>query len=167
MGACWLIWKTDGVLQTRAVGWAGKTLGFTVLGMVAVSAATPIVSPRIFDKWFSFPEILTLAPLPIVSAGVFATLFFLLRHLPMQNDRYSWDPLVLVGSIFVLGFVGMDYSFYPFVVPEQMTIYEAASATESLVIFLVGTLFVLPVILGYSLFSYYIFRGKATELRYD
>jgi len=69
--------------------------------------------------------------------------------------------------IMVLGFFGLAYSFYPYVVPEQMTIYEAASAPESLFIILVGTLFVLPVIIGYSIFSYKVFAGKASDLRYD
>ena len=67
----------------------------------------------------------------------------------------------------VLGFFGMAYSFYPFIVPEKMTIWEAASATESLSIILVGTLVVLPVILCYTVLSYVIFRGKATKLSYD
>jgi len=66
-----------------------------------------------------------------------------------------------------LAYGGMAYSFYPYIVPEQITIYEAASAPESLFIILIGTVFVLPAILGYTMLSYYIFRGKASELRYD
>jgi cytochrome bd ubiquinol oxidase subunit II len=67
----------------------------------------------------------------------------------------------------VLGFFGLAYSFYPFVVPERLTIWQAASAPESLFIILVGAVFVLPFIAGYTAFSYYVFRGKASELRYD
>ena len=70
-------------------------------------------------------------------------------------------------ALFALAFAGMAYSFYPYVVPEKLTIYEAASAPESLFIILFGTLFVLPTILAYSALSYYIFRGKASALRYD
>ncbi len=69
--------------------------------------------------------------------------------------------------IMILGFFGLAYSFYPYVVPDQMTIDEAASAPESLLIILAGTLFVLPVIIGYSIFAYRVFGGKAAELRYD
>jgi cytochrome d ubiquinol oxidase subunit II len=65
-------------------------------------------------------------------------------------------------ALFVMGFAGMAYSFYPYVVPEQLTIYEAASAPESLFIILIGTCFVLPMILGYTALAYTVFRGKAT-----
>jgi cytochrome d ubiquinol oxidase subunit II len=85
----------------------------------------------------------------------------------LKNDRLSWTPFTAAVGLFTLAYCGMAYSFYPYVVPEQITIYEAASAPESLFIILFGTLFVLPAIFGYTLLSYYIFRGKATELRYD
>ena len=67
----------------------------------------------------------------------------------------------------MVSFAGLAYSFYPYIVPERLTIYEAASAPESLLIIFVGTVFVMPVILGYTVLAYVIFRGKATELRYD
>jgi cytochrome d ubiquinol oxidase subunit II len=76
-------------------------------------------------------------------------------------------PFVATIALFSLGFAGMAYSFYPFIVPEAITIHEAASAPESLAIILVGTLIVLPTILAYSILSYWIFRGKASTLRYD
>ena len=67
----------------------------------------------------------------------------------------------------MLGFLGLAYSFYPYVVPDKLTIYEAAAAPESLMIILIGTLFVLPAILIYTAFAYYVFRGKARDLSYD
>ena len=85
----------------------------------------------------------------------------------MDGDRWAWSPFAATMALFALSFGGMAYSFYPYVVPDRLTIYEAASAPESLIIILVGALFVLPTILGYTALSYYIFRGKATELRYD
>jgi cytochrome d ubiquinol oxidase subunit II len=85
-------------------------------------------------------------PLPILSLGVVVGLWVILRQLPMERDRYCWVPFAGATALFVLGFCGMAYSFYPYVVPEKLTIYEAALAPESLVIILVGTLFVLPVI---------------------
>jgi cytochrome bd ubiquinol oxidase subunit II len=85
----------------------------------------------------------------------------------MANDHYAWLPFVATIALFTLGFLGMAYSFFPYVVPEAITIYEAASAPESLTIILIGTMFVLPVIIAYSILSYVIFRGKATALRYD
>lgn len=163
IGAVWLIWKTEGKLQIRAIGWAKGGIWGLVLGIVAISMATPFVSTRIFDKWFSWPEMLYLAPLPIASAGLVAFLWWL----PLTGDRWSWTPFAAATALFTLAYGGMAYSFYPYVVPEKITIYEAASAPESLFIILIGTLFVLPAILGYTALSYYIFRGKATALRYD
>jgi cytochrome bd ubiquinol oxidase subunit II len=167
IGACWTILKTDLDLQVKAVGWARGGIWGVLLGMGAISMATPLVSPRIFDKWFSWPEMLLLAPLPILSALVLASLWWSLRRLPHGLDHWAWFPFAAATLLFVLGFSGMAYSFYPYVVPEKLTIFQAASAPESLWIILVGTLVVLPMILGYTILSYVIFRGKATKLSYD
>ena len=167
IGAAWLILKTDGRLQEKAVHWARGGIFGVVLGLGAVSLASPLVSPRIFDRWFSVPEIFLLAPLPLFSAALIAVLWAVLRRLPTRDDSFAWVPFVAAVSLFVLGFFGMAYSFYPYVVPEQLTIYEAASAPESLFIILVGTCFVLPMILGYTVLAYTVFRGKATALSYD
>lgn len=94
-------------------------------------------------------------------------LWAVLQRLPMPDDRWCWVPFVCSTLLFVFGFGGMAYSFYPYVVPEQLTIYETANAPESLFIILIGTLFVLPVIAIYSVIAYVIFRGKATKLSYD
>jgi cytochrome d ubiquinol oxidase subunit II len=167
IGAAWLIWKTENQLQRRAIRWAKGGIWGLVLGIVAISAATPFVSTRIFDKWFSLPEIFYLAPLPILSGALVAFVWWQLSRLPLQNDRWSWTPFAAAIALFSLAYGGMAYSFYPYIVPEKITIYDAASAPESLFIILIGTLFVLPAILGYTMLSYYIFRGKATALRYD
>jgi cytochrome d ubiquinol oxidase subunit II len=167
IGAAWTILKTDGALQIKAVGWARGGIWGVVLGMGSISVATPLVSPRIFDKWFSFPEVVTLAPLPLMSGLLVALLWVALRRMPTRDDSFAWFPFVGATVLMVLGFFGMAYSFYPFIVPEKMTIWEAASATESLSIILVGTLVVLPIILCYTVLSYVIFRGKATKLSYD
>lgn len=167
VGACWLILKTEGALQLSAIRWARRTLFVSIAGMIAVSMATPLVSDRIFSKWFSYPEILALAPLPIITGALFIALFIIINKMPLRDDRYAWAPIVLTGAIFVMGYTGMAYSFYPYVVPDRMTIYEAASAPESLLIILWGAMVVVPVIIGYSIFAYSVFRGKATDLRYD
>ncbi|MBS1302937.1 cytochrome d ubiquinol oxidase subunit II [Loktanella sp. SALINAS62] len=167
IGATWLILKTDGALQSHAIRWAKGGIWGLIMGIGAISLATPFVSARIFDKWFGMPQMLYLLPFPVLSATLIGFLWWKLRRLPRENDRWAWSPFVSATALFVLAFGGMAYSFYPYVVPEQITIYEAASAPESLLIILVGTLFVLPAILGYTVLSYYIFRGKATELRYD
>lgn len=167
IGAAWVILKTDGRLQEKAVAWARGGIWGMVLGMGAVSLATPLVSQRIFDKWFGWPETLMLSPLPIASLLLVAILWTMLRRLPARGDAWAWVPFAAASALMVLGFAGMAYSFYPYVVPEKLTIYEAASAPESLMIILVGTMVVLPTIIGYSIFAYTVFRGKATKLSYD
>ena len=167
IGATWLIGKTEGALQRKAVRLAQVCLFGVIAGMAAVSLASPLVSPRIFDKWFQVPEIFLLAPLPLISAGLVVGLWVTLRHLPDRQDRWCWAPFCAATALFILAFSGLAYSFYPYVVPEKLTIYDAASAPESLFIILLGTVFVLPAILGYTVLAYTVFRGKATELSYD
>lgn len=167
IGACWLILKAQDDLQRKAVGWARVGIWGAAGGLLAVSLATPAVSPRILDKWLSVPEILLLAPLPLGSLACLAVLWLSLRAQPRADHAFDWVPFVATTCLFVLAFTGLAYSFYPYVVPDALTIYAAASAPESLMIILIGTLFVLPVIVGYSALSYYVFRGKATALSYD
>jgi cytochrome d ubiquinol oxidase subunit II len=167
IGACWLIVKSEGALQARAVAWARRGLGGVLLGLAAVSVASPLASPRIFDKWFSVPEIVLLAPLPLLSAALIGLLAFVLRQLPEAGERWALVTFAAAALLFALAFAGLAYSFYPYVVPDRMTIYEAAAAPESLIIILVGVAVVLPIIAGYSVLAYTVFRGKATALRYD
>ncbi|MBO6900657.1 MAG: cytochrome d ubiquinol oxidase subunit II [Rhizobiaceae bacterium] len=167
MGAAWLIYKSEGELQVKAVRWLRHALIVTALGMAAVSLATPWASPRIFEKWFALPHLFWLLPLPLISGVLFLWLFALTFRLPAPGDRHALTPFLILATIFALGFAGLAYSFYPFVVPDRMTIWEAAAAPESLAIILVGTAFVLPVIIGYSFYAYRVFGGKAGDLRYD
>lgn len=167
IGACWLIMKTEGELQRKSVRWARLSLWGTMLAIALISISTPLVSERIFDKWFSFPNIVLLAPIPLITGALVIALEILLRQLPKPNDRWCWVPFVTTISIFVLCFHGLAYSFYPYIVPDQLKITEAASAPESLMIILVGALIVLPVLIGYTFLSYKIFHGKAKDLSYE
>lgn len=166
VGACWLILKTEGSLQEKSIRWAKYHLINSVVGLATVSLATPLISERIFDKWFSFPQMVFLAPIPIITGILIVALYLMLRKMPFENDKYCWAPFAMTISIFVLSFIGLAYSFFPYIVPNQMTIVEAASAPESLIIMLVGAVIVLPVLIGYTALAYYVFRGKATELSY-
>jgi len=167
IGGCWLIMKCEGELQQKAVKWARLSLYSTVVGIILISLTTPLVSPRIFEKWFSIPEIFMLAPIPAVTGVLVFAVWFTLRKLPTPNDNFSWLPFSMTIGIFVLCFYGLAYSFFPYIVPEKLTIVEAASSPESLMIILVGALIVLPVLIGYTALTYWIFHGKAQELRYD
>ncbi|WBQ14183.1 cytochrome d ubiquinol oxidase subunit II [Hyphomonadaceae bacterium BL14] len=167
IGATWLIYKTDADLQRKAVAWARRGVWGVAVAIATISAVTPLASPRIWDKWFTLPQLIFLAPLPILSAVLLIALAMVLRRMPMADDRLAWSPFALVSGLVVLAFIGLAYSFYPYVVPERMTLYEAAAAPGSLAIMLVGAVVVVPVIIGYSVLSYWVFRGKATDLRYD
>ena len=166
LGACWLIWRGEDDLQRRAILWARQALVATIIGVVIVSIATPLASPRIFERWFALPQLLGLAPIPVATAGLFLVAFLTLRHMPRADHRLDWVPFAATIGIFVLCFQGMAYSFWPYVVPDRLTIFEAASAPQSLFIILIGALAVLPMILGYTVFVWRIFGGKARALTY-
>jgi cytochrome d ubiquinol oxidase subunit II len=167
IGATWLIHKTDGALQAKALAWARRGLWAVVAGIAAVSLATPLVSERIFGKWFTTPEIYWLAPLPLLSGAAVLGVMALLRRMPFAGDRWNWAPFAISSGLFATAYLGLAYSFYPYVVPDRLTIYESAAAPESLLIILIGACFVVPTIIAYSILAYVIFRGKATALRYE
>ncbi|MBX9750114.1 MAG: cytochrome d ubiquinol oxidase subunit II [Roseococcus sp.] len=166
IGACWLVWRGEDALQQLAAHWARRALYVSWAGVLVVSAATPIASPRIFERWFSLPEMLGLAPIPLATGGLFLLLHIFLRRFPRADHSLDWVPFAATAAIFVLCFQGLAYSFWPYVVPERLTIFEAASAPESLIIILVGALAVLPMIGLYTFFIWRIFGGKAQELKY-
>ncbi len=170
LGATWLIMKTEGALQLRAIAWARGSMLLCAAGVAAVSVATPLVSQQIFDKWFSFPEILLLAPIPAVTAGLFVLTYLILRKLPALlaagTDSFCWIPFAATVGIFMLAFTGLAYSLFPYLLVDRMTIWQAASAPESLKIILIGVVVVLPTIIGYTVYSYRVFWGKAQPLSY-
>ena len=167
IGASWLIMKTEDVLQRHAVRWARYSVYGTIVGIALISIATPMVSERIFHKWFDFPNLILLAPIPIMTGLLLLALVFILRELPRPDDRYCWAPFALTVAVFVLCFYGLAYSFFPYIVPERLTILEVASAPESLKIILVGVLIVFPFLIGYTILAYRVFHGKARDLSYD
>lgn len=170
LGAGWLIMKTEGALQHKAVVWAQRALWGTALGVVAVSVATPLLSPRIFEKWFSWERLPLLAIIPIITAALFFIVWRSLRRLPVRlaggNEYGIWVPFVGTVGIFVLAFYGLAYSLFPYLVVDRLSIWQAASAPESLMIVFLGTCVVLPVIIAYNIFVYRIFGGKAEALDY-
>jgi cytochrome d ubiquinol oxidase subunit II len=167
IGACWLIWRTEGALQKRAVAWARMTLWVVAAGIVGVSLATPLASPRIMARWFEMPNLLLLAPLPLATAALVVGLASLLRHMPLPGDALRRVPFWAAVALFCLSFAGLAWSFFPYIVPERLTLFQAASAPESLSLILIGAAFVLPVILAYTVLAWRIFGGKALDLRYD
>ncbi|WP_144185834.1 cytochrome d ubiquinol oxidase subunit II [Elioraea rosea] len=167
IGAAWLIWRCEGALQRRAVAWARRSLWGVALGIVGVSVATPLASERIFHRWFDFPNVMLLAPMPLMTLALVAGLVALLRHLPLPGDALRRLPFWGAVGLFCLSFAGLAWSFFPYIVPEQLTLWQAAAAPESLSIILAGALVVLPVIAAYTVLAWRVFGGKAMDLRYD
>jgi len=166
IGACWLILKTSDDVQTYAVTAARRAVVLTAIGLIAVSIANPLVSNEIMEKWFGFPKTLYLAPLPLLTLVLLFTLYRLLGKLTLQPGKHEVWPLIMTICIFILSFAGLAYSFYPMIVPGRLSVWDAASSADSLRFILSGCVVVLPAILAYTMISYYVFRGKMTELSY-
>jgi len=166
IGAAWLVMKTEGELQLRAACWARKCGWLMALGIVAVSIVNPLINPAIFAKWFGSPLIVLLLVIPVFCAVLFFIVDRYLKGFPYPQDFGCWIPFAAAAMIFLLSFIGLAYSFFPYVVPNQLDIWQAASASESLMFILYGALIVLPTILVYTAISYKIFWGKATQLKY-
>lgn len=154
LGAAWLVLRTDGELQKKAILWARWGLGWVALGVVLVSLATPLASQTVRDKWFAFPLLLFVSPLPVLSVVCGVLLW---RSLG-KSDR---APFFYAVAIYVLAFVGLAYSLFPYVVMDRMTIWDAAAHPSALRFMLVGALLVLPFIFGYTIYVYRVFAGKA------
>ncbi|HEX2333268.1 MAG TPA: cytochrome d ubiquinol oxidase subunit II [Burkholderiales bacterium] len=154
LGATWLVLRTDGPLQAKARAWARWGLVWVALGVALVSLATPLVSETVREKWFDFPRTAALMVLP---GGTLAIWLWVWANL----GRSEWKPFVGAVAIYVLAFIGLAYSLFPYVVIDRMTIWEAAAHPSALVFVLVGTLIVLPFIIGYTIYAYRVFRGKA------
>lgn len=174
LGAGWLAMKTEGALQHRALRLGHRALYFTAAGIAAVSLATPLVSPRIFEKWFSLETFFALLPIPLMSAAlvVLLAVFFtrLTRDAASGNARglarWAWAPFAGAVALFLLAFLGLAYSLFPWLVVDRITLWDAAAAPESLMIVLVGAAVVVPTIVGYTAFVYRVFWGKAEPLSY-
>ncbi len=165
LGACWLIMKTEGPLQERAIHWARQAWWPVVVGMGLISVATPWISQTVRERWFSLPEFIALMAIPLMTAVALGTTRLVLGRAIVRGPL-CWLPFVLLIGMFVLGFLGLAYSIYPFVVIDRLTIWQAASSPAALKVILIGVCISVPAIAAYTVFSYRVFHGKATELTY-
>jgi cytochrome d ubiquinol oxidase subunit II len=166
LGATWLVIKTEGDLHRRALAWSRGAVFFTLAGVAAISLATPIASAEVMEKWFSWPRVLWLAPLPVATAVAFAGIWHWAGRLQAGSTHREWVPFVLDCLVFLFAFAGLAYSLFPYLVLDRMTIWQAAAAEASLWIVFVGTCIVLPFVIGYTVFAYRVFWGKARHLTY-
>ncbi|MFO1398313.1 MAG: cytochrome d ubiquinol oxidase subunit II [Burkholderiales bacterium] len=154
LGCTWLIFKTTGDLQRRMVA-IGRPLTLIVLAVIAViSVWTPLTHPAIAERWFTMPNLLYFSPVPLLVALVTWQLLVRLRGEP------NAAPFVLTLCLVFLGYSGLGISIWPYVVPPSITLWDAAAPPQSQGFTLVGALLIIPMILGYTGWSYYVFRGK-------
>jgi len=154
LGACFLIMKTEGALQERMFSIA-LPLGAAVLAAIAgVSLWTPLLDPAIAARWFSWPNLAYLSPVPLLVAAIAYGLF---RSLAAGREVL---PFIMAILLFLAAYAGVAISMFPYIVPRTITVWEAAAPDASLGFLLVGTAVLVPVILGYTAYSYWVFRGK-------
>ncbi|MBP6985303.1 MAG: cytochrome d ubiquinol oxidase subunit II [Alphaproteobacteria bacterium] len=156
LGATWLVMKTEDQTQSWSRGIASYVLTFVGLFMVAVSIVMPFLNPSIRTLWFSLPNFYLLLPIPTLTA----TLFFLLWS-DLRCTTREFRPFFLSMGIFLMGYLGIGISIFPWIIPFQYSIWDAAASGPGLSLMLVGVVPLLPLILGYTAYSYYVFRGKS------
>jgi len=154
LGATWLVMKTEGALQDWARGKARVGLLGTLAFIGMVSLWTPLLDARIAARWFSWPNIALLAPVPIVTAAIAWWLWTSLRR------GRDIAPFIAAMGLFAMCYLGLAISLFPYIVPPTITLWDAAAAPQSHAFLLIGTLFLLPIILMYTGWSYWVFRGK-------
>ena len=154
LGACWLVMKTRGDLEERARRLALPLLGALLACIVVVSVWTPLALPRVAQRWFSWPNLLYLSPVPLATGALALSCWQGLRSRRVSRAFYS-----AVG-LFVLAYVGLLLSSVPYLVPPGITLWQAAAAPRSQAFMFVGLAIMIPVILGYTVFVYRTFRGK-------
>jgi cytochrome d ubiquinol oxidase subunit II len=154
LGAGWLILKTEGEIQDRARRHGRFCLIAVLIAIAAVSIWTPLMSVEIAERWFTWPNLLLLSPVPVATALL---AFFVWRSLA---GRLQAAPFIGAIGLFALSYLGITISLWPMIVPHHYTLAEAASSPRTQAFLLVGTLVLLPVILAYTGWSYWVFRGK-------
>ena len=157
LGATWLVYKTEGGLQEAAYRFAWIT-GIGTLALIGiVSLWTPFLNAGYMGRWFGWPQILYVMPVPLLVGACAVALFHGL------STRRQLQPFLASLGLFVLSFIGLLISFYPYIVPSSVTIWSAAAPDESLWFTLVGAAVLLPLIALYTVHAYWVFRGKVGE----
>jgi cytochrome bd ubiquinol oxidase subunit II len=169
LGACWLIWKTEGELQARARRLA-RPLAFGLLaGIVLVSLVMPFLQPAFRARWFTFPAMLYAAPVPLLVALLGWWLVKAVVEPPHQPLRHETTPpatghdtvpFLCTLGLFLLSYAGLGISLWPLIVPPKVTIWDAAAPRSTQVFLLVGAVVLVPIILAYTSYVYWLFRGK-------
>jgi cytochrome bd ubiquinol oxidase subunit II len=158
LGSTWLIMKTEDVTQKWARKVASYVLWFVVFFMAIVCMTMPFLNERIKDFWFSVPNIYYLLPIPLITLGLFILIFYDLRR-----NNVEYRPFFVSIGLFLMGYLGLGISIYPWIIPFHYSVWDAAASGPGLSLMLVGVVPLLPLILGYTGYCYYIFRGKTSH----
>jgi cytochrome d ubiquinol oxidase subunit II len=149
--------KTEGDLLDWAYGQAERALVAVAGFILVVSLWTPLQNADVAARWFGWPNLVMFSPVPVVTAVVVVALYRAVRL------RRIYQPFLLAAALFVLAYSGIAVSFFPYIIPPEITIWEAAAAPESQLFLLYGLIPILPIILGYTALTYYVFRGRVRE----
>lgn len=163
LGATWLVAKTDGTLHAKARHWANQAWYPMAACLVLLSAATPYVSQTVYHRWFDLPNALMLAPIPILTA---TAMLYTKKLLARETLTHYWRPFVMSVCTILLTGLGLGISIFPDIVLDRMNVFEAVTTTPTMVVVLIGVLITMPMIIAYSIFAYWVFRGKAKGLTY-
>ncbi|MXP45019.1 cytochrome d ubiquinol oxidase subunit II [Allopontixanthobacter sediminis] len=154
LGATWLVWKLEGPAQEHAYRLSFRAAIATLALLGAVSLYTPFLDAAYFDRWFAMPSILFASQVPLLTLII---AYFLFRGLA---KKWEAAPFWLSLGLFLLGMAGLGVSMWPYVVPETVTIWDAAAPERSQVFMLIGVAITMPLIIGYTAWAYWVFRGK-------
>lgn len=157
LGSTWLVMKTEGHLQKSMFIASKKTLLIMLSAMAIISIWTPLTFQSIADRWFSLPNLYYLLPIPVITGLV---CFNLMHSLKKQREH---SPFIMALVIVILGFIGLGISIWPNIIPPNISIWEAAAPASSQQFMLFGAVLIIPLILAYTFWSYYVFSGKVKE----
>jgi cytochrome d ubiquinol oxidase subunit II len=157
LGATWLVMKTDDITQTWARKCAAYALGYVALFLAIVSISMPLMNPEIRNLWWSLPNLFYLLPIPTASL---ALIVFIWRDLHVGREV---RPFLFSIGLFLTAYLGLGISLWPYAIPFAVTFRQAAAAAPSQSLLLIGTFILLPIVLGYTAYCYYLFRGKASH----
>ncbi|KTD46291.1 cytochrome d ubiquinol oxidase subunit II [Legionella quateirensis] len=156
LGATWMIIKSSGRLQRTMIHHARGLLVLVSLFLIFVSIWTPLHSDEIFHRWYSVPNVFLLSPLPMLAAVAIYQIWNSL------NAASEYKPFIYSIVLFLCAYIGIGISVYPYLIPHQVTIWEAAAPDSTLMFILVGVVIMLPILLAYTLYAYHLFRGKSS-----
>ncbi|KTD08210.1 cytochrome d ubiquinol oxidase subunit II [Legionella jamestowniensis] len=165
LGATWMIFKSEGRLQRKMIHYAKGLLIIVSFFLLMISIWTPLHESEIFQRWYSFPNVILLSPLPLITLIV---IYFTWKNLSAIHGKdlpllHEIKPFVGSIIIFLCSYIGIAISVYPYLIPHQVTIWEAAAPNSTLIFILIGVIILLPVLITYTGYAYYIFRGKSDE----